>query len=97
MEFHPEAEEEMNAAAAFYGSDSATLAVDFLAAVEAATRRIAEHPNAGSPMRRGRRRVLVRRFPYAVVYRVLDTQRVRVTAVMHLRRRPGYWRHRDSR
>lgn len=87
----------MNAAAAFYGSDSATLAVDFLAAVEIAAQRIAEHPEAGSPMRTGRRRMLIRRFPYAVVYRVLDTRRVRIIAVMHLRRRPGYWRDRDAR
>jgi plasmid stabilization system protein ParE len=38
-----------------------------------------------------RRRFVFHRFPYAVLFRVLDDE-VQVVAVMHLHRRPGYWR-----
>lgn len=56
---------------------------------------VAARPAAGSPLPAGRRRVLLRRFPYAVIYRELDAARVRVLAVAHFRRRPDYWIARD--
>jgi len=37
------------------------------------------------------RRLLLRRFPYGIVF-VADEARVEVLALEHLRRRPGYWR-----
>ena len=40
------------------------------------------------------RRVLVVRFPYQVVYR-LDQNEIVVVAIAHLKRRPGYWKHRS--
>lgn len=44
----------------------------------------------GDPMTR---RVLLRRFPYQIVYR-LKPDDVVVVAVAHLKRRPGYWKNR---
>jgi hypothetical protein len=41
----------------------------------------------------GVRRVRTKRFPYAVVFIEL-AERIRVIAVMHERRRPGYWKDR---
>ncbi|MBM3267663.1 MAG: type II toxin-antitoxin system RelE/ParE family toxin [Candidatus Sericytochromatia bacterium] len=38
-----------------------------------------------------RRRLVLHRFPFAVIYRI-QADEVQVIAVMHLRRRPGYWR-----
>ncbi|MBA3346286.1 MAG: type II toxin-antitoxin system RelE/ParE family toxin [Gemmatimonadales bacterium] len=32
----------------------------------------------------------LRRFPYSLLYRI-ETDRIYVLAVMHHRRRPGYW------
>jgi toxin ParE1/3/4 len=39
------------------------------------------------------RRALARKFPYSVVYLDLP-DRVWIVAVMHAKRRPGYWRDR---
>jgi len=39
------------------------------------------------------RRILLRRFPFGVVYGVMDDQIV-VVAIMHTRRKPGYWKNR---
>jgi len=41
----------------------------------------------------GARRVLVRGFPFALVYLEL-AEEIRVIAVAHAKRRPGYWRRR---
>jgi hypothetical protein len=39
------------------------------------------------------RRILLDRFPYSVIYRA-SADEILIIAVAHLRRRPGYWRHR---
>lgn len=44
---------------------------------------------------RGLKRVQMRRFPFWVVYRILPEE-IHVVAVAHQRRKPGYWRDRDS-
>jgi hypothetical protein len=41
----------------------------------------------------GVRRALLHRFPYSVVFLPLATE-LRVLAIAHLHRRPGYWRRR---
>jgi plasmid stabilization system protein ParE len=40
-------------------------------------------------------RVLFRRYPYAIIYRVLP-DRIEILAIAHARRRPGYWRNRAN-
>jgi len=67
----------------------APAALEFIEAVEL----VSENPGVGAPHRHDTRRVLLNRFPYAVVYRPL-TDRVMVVAVAHLRRRPVYWAER---
>jgi len=52
-----------------------------------------EHPEAGSPAGPNRRRVVVARFPYSIVYQH-QPNLIRIVAVAHQRRRPGYWRRR---
>jgi len=37
-----------------------------------------------------RRRLVLHRFPYAVLYRLVGDE-IQVVAIMHMRRRPGYW------
>lgn len=59
---------------------------------------ILRHPGMGSPVPRvravyGARHVLLRRFPYFVVYRE-RSEDIHVIAVAHTSRKPGYWRHR---
>lgn len=91
--FHPEAEEEFIAAARFYEQHAEGLGREFIAEVRHTLRRIVVHPRSGAPFSRGLRRTLVDRFPYAVLYRA-EVEQILVVAVMHLHRRPGYWRRR---
>ncbi len=91
--FHPEAEAELADAAVFYESRMVGLGKSFAAEVERTVSFIREHPTAGSPVGLPRRRVLLYRFPYSVVYR-RDPESVLILAVAHQSRRPGYWRSR---
>ncbi len=93
VEFHPEAEAEFLSASQFYGAQTQKLGLDFISAVERGCRRLLEFPNAGHPFGRRLRRLLLPRFPYGLLYRV-EPDRIYIVAVMHLSRRPGYWRSR---
>jgi len=54
---------------------------------------IRSHPRLGSPFERGTRRMLLARFPFAVVYREME-DRIVVVAFSHVRRAPEHWRGR---
>ena len=93
-EFHDEAEDELGESAVFYESRIAGLGELFTSEVQRAVNMIRDHPEIGSPLGAKVRRVLVRRFPYNVIYRH-DAGRIFILAVAHQHRRPGYWRHRE--
>jgi plasmid stabilization system protein ParE len=93
-----EADAELLAAASWYELQRQGLGADFLAAVDDAVDLIVEQPGIGSSPPAtdhslGVRRVLVRTFPFAVVYVELSHE-TRILAFAHGSRRPGYWLHR---
>jgi plasmid stabilization system protein ParE len=72
------------------------LGADFLDEVTRSIDRLGVNPEAGSPMSADQwtRRLFVARFPYQIVYRVRPGEIV-IVALAHLKRRPGYWKHRS--
>jgi toxin ParE1/3/4 len=93
VEFHPEAQDEFIAAARFYDSQAEGLGLDFILTVQRTYEQLLESPAIGRSSGRGLRRVLVPKFPYGLLYRI-EPERIYILAVMHLHRRPGYWRSR---
>lgn len=91
VEFHPEAQNEFVSAARFYEDETQGLGLDFTLTVQRTYERLLAHPASGAPFGRLLRRVLVPKFPYGLLYRV-EPDRIYIIAVMHLHRRPGYWR-----
>ena len=92
--FHRLAEAEMLEAAAWYERERPGLGRSFLDAVEACVASVALFPRSGRPLDEDRRQRHVKRFPYAVVYRI-GAGTIRILAVMHLGRRPFYWSERS--
>lgn len=89
--FHELAERELNDAAAYYfARERPGLGEAFLAELARVVRLLAELPLAGSPSNEDIRRWRLRRFPYAVIYRI-RTDHVRVLAIAAIKRRPSYW------
>lgn len=93
VEVHPLAADESKTAARWYRERNEISCTRFRRELDRVVDLICERPEAGSPYLSSTRRVLLRRFPFFVVYRVLD-ERVQILAVAHARRRPGYWRAR---
>ncbi|HEX7239831.1 MAG TPA: type II toxin-antitoxin system RelE/ParE family toxin [Longimicrobiaceae bacterium] len=83
------AREELLRAAERYERERTGLGADFLEEVEHAVDTARAHPEAGTPLVRGTRRILVRRFPFSVIFR--DEAENSLVAIAHHRRRAGYW------
>lgn len=93
IRFHVDARQELLQSVRYYEGKLSGLGLAFADEVEHATSLIRNNPGIGSRVWQNYQRVLVRRFPYALVYRVLDST-VTILAVAHLRRRPNYWARR---
>ena len=78
---------------AYYSSQEPGLGARFAAAVEEATARAVAFPFTGSPASKSTRRVFVKDFPFAVVYRP-DEIGIVIFALAHHARRPEYWQSR---
>ncbi|MBI4870923.1 MAG: type II toxin-antitoxin system RelE/ParE family toxin [Candidatus Riflebacteria bacterium] len=91
--FHPEAVEEAVAATDWYRERSPASALAFAAELERAVEAIFQAPENWSQHLLSTRRFLLRRFPFAVVYR-MGPRGIEIIAVAHAKRRPGYWRSR---
>lgn len=76
-----------------YESQRSGLGDEFLEEVGRAVEAVAQSPDRWPPNGEDTRRYLLHRFPYGLVYMVREDSVV-IVAVAHLRRRPGYWRHR---
>ncbi|MBI4705091.1 MAG: type II toxin-antitoxin system RelE/ParE family toxin [Deltaproteobacteria bacterium] len=86
------AEAEARSAFLWYLARNPRAAERFQEAVGECIAAIVEAPESFPEVEPGvRRRLVFHRLPYAVLYRV-TVDEVQVVAVMHLRRRPGYWR-----
>jgi plasmid stabilization system protein ParE len=89
----PEAEADLADARSWYDGQRAGLGDEFLQCVEAVFEDVRRIPSLYGEVFQDLRLGLVRRFPYAVVYRADDDQ-VTVVAVYHTRREPRAWQSR---
>lgn len=91
--FHPEAEAEFDISVKYYEQCQPRLGLEFAEEVYATIGRIIQYPAAWSALSKDSRRCLVNRFPYGVIYQI-KSRILRIIAVAHLNRRPGYWKER---
>ena len=93
----PGAQLELRAAANWYSEQEPGLGEEFLAEIGRTLDSIVQAPERCPLWRPTRpyRRAIVHRFPYFVFY-VYAQDKVRVLAVAHQRRKPGYWLRRNG-
>jgi toxin ParE1/3/4 len=93
-----EAEDELIEGAKVVRSSAFRSWSEFRSAIDEAMERLLKAPLAASPIVNlppsiGARRVLVKRFPYSIVF-IDHDEDLWVVAFAHQHRRPGYWRER---
>ncbi|UCC84308.1 MAG: type II toxin-antitoxin system RelE/ParE family toxin [Gemmatimonadota bacterium] len=91
--WHPEAVEDAESARDWYAERSPLAARGFLLALREAVAAVAATPERWPVGGHGcRRYVFPTGYPYTLVYRVSTD--LEIVAVVHQKRRPGYWAHR---
>ena len=91
--FRPQVRNELNEAYDWYESQQSGLGDEFLECIDEIINRICLMPESYAIVYRDVRRAVVKRFPYAVYYRIVSS-RVIVTAIFHGRRNPKAWQSR---
>ena len=90
----PPALAELHGAAAFYTlKANVELGLAFVAEFERTANLVLDNPLLGAVFRNTRRRYILPRFPYSIIYQVA-AEEIRILAVAHHKRRPGYWAQR---
>jgi ParE toxin of type II toxin-antitoxin system, parDE len=93
IRFLAQAEAELAEAVDYYDGLLPGLVAEFALRVRDGLTRIEQYPEAWQLLGRPARRYRLSRFPYGLVYAPLASEIV-VLAVMHLHRKPDYWKER---
>jgi plasmid stabilization system protein ParE len=93
VEVLAEAVDELIDAKLWYDQRDSDAAIRFALAIDAAIDSISNNPTRWPSTRKNARRFVLRDFPFAVVY-TFENSTVRIVAIAHARRRPGYWEDR---
>ena len=87
------AERELDDGFIYYESLQDGLGKRFLFEIKNSIGRIVQYPNGWHPLSNNTRRSLVKKFPYGIVYQILE-DKISIVAIAHLHRKPNYWKDR---
>ena len=95
IEYHPAVEAELREIERYYEERSPGLGRQFIDEFERQVLALAATPRRWRVVKDDVRRCLMRRFPYIVYFKQLDSVRIRITVVKHQRRHPSYGQSRE--
>lgn len=95
VKYHPKALAEIFQSADWYDKRQPGLGNELFQELDLSVLQITNDPERFVPDADGVRSVRLSRFPFRVRY-VIDPDRIRILAVAHAKRRPGYWQKRMS-
>lgn len=78
----------------YYNQFGKLLSEDFIHEFEEAINYLINFPNSGYPYLHQTKRIFLDRFPYAIVYKIYNEEQIIVYAILHQKRKPGYWEER---
>jgi len=87
---------ELDSAIEYYNIERSGLGYEFLWEVFSAIDKIKEFPEAWQIFDPTTRRILIRRFPYGLIYSIQDDL-ILIMAVANLHRGPDYWAKRTNK
>ena len=90
VDYHPLTVSDLNSAVAYYNRQRPGLGGEFRFEIYATIDRIRSNPLRFPAVEHDIRRGFVRRFPYSVLFRVVNDDTVRVLVIRHHRRHPSF-------
>ena len=95
LEFHPLASDDLNSSIAFYNAQRDGLGDELRQEVYATLERIRSNPRQFAKVTGTIRRAFTRRFPFSVLFRIIDEETLRVLVIRHHRRNPAFGSNRN--
>ena len=92
-EFLEPARIELEEEVKYFNEQRAGLGYEFAKEIADTIARILRYPEAWAKLSRRTRRCRTKRFPYGIIYQIRG-DKILIVAIMHLRRKPFYWRDR---
>ncbi len=90
VEYHPLTVFDLNNAVAYYNQQRADLGDALRSEVYAAIARARANPAQYGIVEHGIRRCFVHRFPYSVLFRLINEEAIRILVIRHHRRHPSF-------
>lgn len=95
VEYHPAIEGELREIIQFYNQSVDGLGAEFLNEFEGQILAITANPELWVEVEEGVHRALMRKFPFVIYYRLVNSDLLRVTVVKHQRRHPKFGMQRE--
>ena len=93
--FNPFAEQELVEAAAYYEELNKGLGLEYLNEVQNLINFLIRYPEVGQVVQGSIRRIILPKFPYSLMYRLIENGQIRILAIAHHKRKPNYWQNRE--
>ena len=93
VSYHPKAADEYDEAIDYYEDCQTGLGKQLTQEIDASIKLILAFPIAWTLLEGEVRRILIRRFPFGLLY-ILRNDEIYILAVMNLNRNPNYWKTR---
>ncbi|VAW97379.1 hypothetical protein MNBD_GAMMA21-2963 [hydrothermal vent metagenome] len=91
IRYSPQAEKELLDIVKCYNENKPGLGAEFLSELDKQIILCSNAPEIGMQVDHIYRRLVMNRFPFNIIYRILRYE-IRVIAVAHQNKKPGYWR-----
>jgi len=90
IDYHPLTISDLNSAIEYYNRKRAGLGDEFRSDVYTAIARVRVNPSSYAMLDHGIRRCFVHRFPYSVLFRLMNGEAIRILVIRHHRRHPKF-------
>ena len=90
---HSRAADELRRIIEHYDEEQPGLGRSFVRQFDQVVGLCKRHPDIGPFLAAPHRRLVLRRFPYSLIYRI-EGDTIRIVAIAHQHRKPGYWKDR---
>ena len=95
VEYHPDTVADLNDSIDYYDRQRVGLGSELRDEIYKAVDRIVANPLINHRIEGEIRRSFVHRFPFSVLYRLVDDETIRILVIRHHRRHPGFGLHRE--
>ena len=90
VEYHPDTVTDLNDAVSYYNERLSGLGDEFRSEIHDTIARIIDSPDQHRVIQFNIRRCFVHRFPFSILYRIVDDDLIRILVIRHHKRHPEF-------